>query len=916
MSVHSERPGFSSAWGSARFVFWGWTAGWTAVVAFVAAIVLGDSHRAKSAAARIRAEEICRSELRLHSADAGLGGVYATVTEQLTPDPRLERLPQRDLSTPTGQKLTLVSPTHRRRSTTESAPDGELPRARMLGLDAAPGAAESLVPDAWEAAALKRLTLLERAVGEHVTLQGRPVLRYLGGVILDAQCSVCHAPARRAVGEVVGGISVSIPLDTGPSDPSNPAKAACAGLGACWIIGLLWLRRSFRDVQQRLQDAQAINLRLTESEARFRLVFEEGPLGLILTDAEGRFTQVNRAFAEMLGCSQKELLGRNILEVIHEECLPACRELLSQSEASPHKVYRLEQCYLGRNGSRVWGNVTAVFLRREDGRPLGRLAMVQDTTARRSDESRLREQAALLDIAQDAICVQSLDGRIEFWNPAAERLYGWTRDEVLGAPGQDLLFGRVSKELLQAQADVISLGSWTGELTQAGRGGRVIQTQSRFSLVRDASGKPKSILIVSTDLTDRKRLEQQFLRAQRLECIGALASGVAHDLNNVFSPILMVADCLAGRNQDPNDAELIELVRNSAERGAGVVRQLLAFSRGQEIDRVELRVDQLLKEMSRLARETFPKNISFSTYLAPDLWAIVGDVVQLHQVLLNLCVNARDAMPNGGRLNIAASNFRADAIFCQMTPEAQPRPYVLLEITDTGEGIPPEIIDRIFDPFFTTKAPGKGTGLGLPTVTNIVKAHQGFLEVHSRVGHGTRFRLFIPAVAPAEFDPPAPEQVCVFDGQGEKVLVLDDEEAVCESVRKVLQGYHYRAVTTANGTEAIRYLAQAPDTFRVVITDMMMPGMEGPAFIRAVRKISPTVPILVMSGSQDHREDARDAAESRVHFLEKPFTGDALIKAIQAACRQSGASTPPPAGTEPPASDPAGPPPPSPSAPA
>ena len=621
---------------------------------------------------------------------------------------------------------------------------------------------------------------------------------------------------------------------------------------------------------------------LRESEEHFRLVFEEGPLGMVLTDTEGRFLQVNQAFAAMLGYEREELCQRSVADTSHPDDRLPSEELRRQSQAEPRKSFRLAHRFLRQDGATVWGNVTTVFLQRADGQALGHLAMIQDTTERHQDEGQLREQAALLDISSNAICVQSLAGRIEFWNPAAEKLYGWTQAEALGAHSEDRLFGRISRELLQARIDVLTRGSWSGELQQAARDGRVIQVHSRFSLVCDARGQPKSILIVSTDLTEKKKLEQQFLRAQRMECIGALASGVAHDLNNVFSPILMVAELLAGRSAAAADAELLTLLRTSADRGAGIVRLLLAFSRGQEVERVELRVEHLIKEMHRLARETFPKNIQFTAQPAADLWPVIGDLTQIHQVLLNLCVNARDAMPDGGSLTLEARNFHADPVFCQMNSEAQPGPYVLLQVTDTGSGIPPAIRDQIFEPFFTTKPPGQGTGLGLPTVLGIVKAHRGFLDLHSLVGEGTRFRVFLPAVENGAGESRLTQGPAATAGQGEHVLVVDDEEIICLVAKHMLTSHGYVPLVAQDGATAITLFARHQADIRFVVTDMMMPGMDGAAFIRAVRKLAPAVPIVAMSGLPAQRFAADLAGQQPISFLGKPFTGEALVQAFQA----------------------------------
>jgi two-component system cell cycle sensor histidine kinase/response regulator CckA len=635
------------------------------------------------------------------------------------------------------------------------------------------------------------------------------------------------------------------------------------------------------DMTTELTELQVAAEALRVSEERFRQVFELAPLGVALLDAEGQFIQVNQAFAQMLGYETGELCQRTMAEISHPDDAAPSLALLRQSPKDPRQPSRLDKRYLRKDGTIAWGSMTTVSMGRTNGQPLRLLAMIQDTTEQHQSELQLREQATLLDISQDAICVQSLSGRIEFWNPACEQLYGWTRAEALGANTADLLFGRTGRELLQAQADVLAHGSWSGELQQTTRNGRTVHTQTRFSLVRDAHDQPKSILVVSTDITERRKLEQEFLRAQRLECVGALASGVAHDLNNVFAPILMVAELLACRAMNTDDTELLAVLQTSADRGSSIVRQLLTFSRGQESERAELQVHRLLKEMYRLASETFPKSIQLAVRTEPDLWRVVGDITQIHQVLLNLSLNARDAMPNGGSLTLEARNFRAGMVFCQSKPEAQPGPYVVIEVTDTGCGIPPAIQDKIFDPYFTTKPLGLGTGLGLPTVLSIVKGHRGFMDFDSCPGQGTRFRVYLPAAENCVAGDSLTQHPAASAGHGELVLVVDDEEAICLATKQILTEYGYVPLLARDGAEAIVLFARHQAGLRFVLTDLMMPGLDGAAFIRAVRKLSPDIPIVAMSGMPPEHFAADLAGQKHVSFLAKPFTGQTLIQAFQ-----------------------------------
>ncbi len=873
--THPQNPTDAAVgWPSARRVF-GWAAaGWTLMVAVALGLGLRDAREERVRGAEVRAREAATAELSLHSLNAARGGVYALVSESIAPDPALAQLPQRDLATVSGEKLTRLSPVHLERLVAGPEPSGGGPRGHLRSLT--PRRPEN-APDPWETGALQRLAQGERLVVEETVRDGRPALRYMVGVPAQAQCGSCHSTAGQGLGSPLGGFSVVIPLGTAGPGAFPLVGAAATGLVACWLVGLLMLRRLMIALRQRWIEGEQSNRKVQDSEQRFRTLAEQAPVGIFETDAEGRCTFVNRRWCELAGLTPGAALASGWSESLHPEDREAVVAEWNACLLEGREWRRDFRC-ASPEGRIRWVHGSAVALRDGQGRVTGALGFNVDTTERREGETQLREQAALLDIAQDAICVQSLAGRIEFWNRAAEELYGWSKEEALGAQGEDLLFGRVSGELLQARNDVLTLGSWSGELQHSARDGRIIEADCRLSLVRDAQGEPKSILIVSTDLTEKKRLEKQFLRSQRMECIGALSSGLAHDLNNVFSPILMVAEFLATRPSNPGDAELLELLRSSADRGSGIVRQLLTFGRGQESERVELRLELVLKEMGRLAQETFPKNIQFIAQSAPDLWPVVGDITQIHQVLLNLCVNARDAMPEGGALTLGARNFLADGSFCELRGEARPGPYVVLEVSDQGTGIPASIRDKIFDPFFTTKPPGEGTGLGLSTVLGIVKAHYGFVEVSSEPGEGSSFRVFLPAIQKSGGEPRPVAADAVPVGNGETVLVVDDEGPIRTAAQKILSCNGYLALVAVDGVDALTQFTRHQSEIRVVLTDMMMPSMDGAAFIRAVRKVDPRIPIVAMSGLPAQQHDAELAGQLSIPCLAKPFAGDTWLK--------------------------------------
>ena len=505
------------------------------------------------------------------------------------------------------------------------------------------------------------------------------------------------------------------------------------------------------------------------------------------------------------------------------------------------------------------------------------LREAEERASRKRAEERILQQAELLDEARDAILSLDLDATIRYWNRGAERLYGWSAEEALGRKAVELLHPGEPGRFEQALRSVLEAGEWVGELEKETRDGRRVTVDSRWTRVGEGGGRAPSILVIGTDVTEQKLLQAQFLRAQRMESIGTLAGGIAHDLNNVLAPIVMAADVLKRKLQDAKAQRTLAAIESSARRGADMIRQILTFARGVEGERVELDPRQLLRDLEKMVRETFPKSIEVGLDLAPELWSVTGDPTQLHQVLLNLAVNARDAMPHGGRLTLQGRNLALDESYARLHIDARPGPYVVVGVTDSGAGIPPALLEKIFEPFFTTKGVGQGTGLGLSTSLAIVRSHGGFVNVYSEVGRGTSFKVYLPAAAVAAAqDRPAPAAAPL--GHGELVLVVDDEAAIREIAREVLEASGYRVLAAGDGSEAVELYAQHPREIAAVVCDMRMPIMDGPATVRALRRIDPRVAVVATSGLGD---EAGGAPHEGWLFLPKPYTADALLVALR-----------------------------------
>jgi PAS domain S-box-containing protein len=623
------------------------------------------------------------------------------------------------------------------------------------------------------------------------------------------------------------------------------------------------------DITERKQAEQ----RAAEFQLFNQKLIETSPLAIITYRATGEAVTANVASARMLGAPDHlTIQAQNFrrIEFWQRNGMVAAAE----RALATGTICETEARGLNSFGRDIW--LHAQFIPFTYGNDLFLLAIFDDIKERKLAQERLEEQAALLDIAHEAIMVKDLEDRIIFWNKGAESTYGWSAREALGSRSADLL-KMDARQSAEARAMLLAKGEWNGELLKSTKDGRQLTVEARWTLVHDEQGQPKSIFAINTDITEKKKLEAQFFRAQRLESIGTLASGIAHDLNNVLAPILMSVDMLKSMVNDGHGQMVLSTLETSAQRGADLVKQVLTFARGIQGQRMEVNLGHLLRDVRQVVRETFPKNIQAVFKFAPDQWTVVGDPTQLHQVFMNLFVNARDAMPGGGKLEVTTENIVFDEVYADMNPTVKPGSYVLIEVADTGTGIPKEIRDRIFEPFFTTKEVGKGTGLGLSTVVSIVRSHGGFINVYSEVGRGTLFKLYLPAKMASTLPASATEQPLPPRGNGEWVLVVDDEDSILKVARKMLERYGYQVMTAVHGADAVAVYAQHRDKISVVLTDMAMPVMDGPATIIALKAMNPQIKIIGSSGHASNDGVAKALGAGVKHFIPKPYTAEKLL---------------------------------------
>ena len=510
---------------------------------------------------------------------------------------------------------------------------------------------------------------------------------------------------------------------------------------------------------------------------------------------------------------------------------------------------------------------------RDDGTVEEWIGMCFDITERRKDQQRLREQAEVIMQARDAIIMADLEGRVIFWNRGAERLYGWTGEEAAGRLPEQLWDERTIEQIQNARKELMARGAWTGEITVYNqRLEQPIFVELRMSVVYDEAGNPKGRLSIGTDITEKKNLEEQFLRAQRMDNLGLLAAGISHDLNNILAPILMIGPLLRSRLFDASDHKLVDTLEQSAQRGADMVHQILSFARGASGELGLIQIRHLLKDVLQIVESTFPKNIAVRHRIDSNLSAVRANPTQVHQLLLNLCVNARDAMPEGGTLAIAAEDRAIPQITQDGEHNTRAGHYVVIEVADTGTGIAPEVFARMWEPFYTTKG-GKGTGLGLSTVRGIIETHQGFIEAQTELGRGTTFRVYIPALKGMDDTHNTATPFEAPRGQNETVLIVDDEEHLREMIGTTLASYNYQTIVASSPADAIEQASISRDRIRVLITDVSMPIISGNALATIVRRLIPGIKVLTISG-HTNTEPFGDL------FLAKPFKSDALLEAL------------------------------------
>ncbi|MCX9087939.1 MAG: PAS domain S-box protein [Candidatus Methanoperedens sp.] len=659
----------------------------------------------------------------------------------------------------------------------------------------------------------------------------------------------------------------------------------------------------FRDITERKQAEEA----LKQSEEQLRSIFSQSPIGIGIYNSEGILLDINKAAMTMFGIDRLDKIRG--LKLFSSPTIPEEKRMKLQDQELIQeeivydfdKIREINFYETSRTGISYFNRIITPLYSNSDSKPYGYLVQVQDITERKQSqealhrahdelELRVQERTAQLKEANKALAEREAsyreltesindlfyaidrDLKYTYWNKASEILTGISAKDAIGKSLYEIFPGLKGTKAEQFYIESL-------KTQQPGRLESGFQVGDKnFIFEINIYPTKTGLSVIAKDITETKMLEAQLLRAQRMESIGTLAGGIAHDLNNVLTPIMLSLQLLKEKNKDEQGQKLLTILEQNCQRGANLIKQVLSFARGVEGERNPLQAKHVIAEIEKVAKETFPRNIEIQTNIEKDLFTISGDATQLHQVIMNLSVNARDVMQDGGVLSITASNFFIDENYARMHKEAKVGSYVIISVSDTGSGIPPRIVDRIFEPFFTTKEFGKGTGLGLSTALAIVRSHGGFINVYSEIGKGTTFKVYLPAVK-TEIQKEE-EQLKLYIGHGELILVAEDEGSIREITSSTLETYGYKVLTSSDGAEAVALYAQNKDKVKVVLMDMMMPVMDGYASIRAIRKINPEVKIIAVSGLAEKDKLAKIGSSHAKAFLPKPYTAEKLLKTI------------------------------------
>lgn len=625
---------------------------------------------------------------------------------------------------------------------------------------------------------------------------------------------------------------------------------------------------------------------LHNSEERFRTAFEQAATGVALSDTNTTIQTANSTLCEMLGYTQEELVGMAFIspQLTPPEDIGTGKEYARKLLDGDLSRACWEKRYLHKDGHPVWTQVVNAVVRDSAGKPLHFVTQILDITARKRAEAELRQSnwtlQAIVQASPAAIVALDPEGKVTAWNKASEQMFGWLAEEVLGRPHPIVPEDKTDESQRLVATAMRGEVFADMELKRKKKDGAMLDVSLSVAPLRNAEDQITGVLALYVDLTERKRLEAQLLQSQKLESVGRLAGGVAHDFNNLLTVINCYSDLLLDRlNHQGPLAESLKEIHKAGEQAASLTRQLLAFSRRQVLQLKVVSLDEVVENLKEMLQRLIGEDIELVVLSKPKLGKVKADPGQLQQVIMNLVVNARDAMPRGGKLIIQVEDVELGEEYADAHSDVGPGRYVMLAISDTGAGMDEDTQRRIFEPFFTTKEAGKGTGLGLSMVWGIVKQSGGHIWVYSELGKGTTFKIYLPRVEAPVVPQRLPEKVAISQGN-ETILLVEDQLQLRELTSRILQGYGYKVLQAANGEQALM-ICKRENAIHLVLTDIVMPGITGVELGKRLREYLPAVKLVYMSGYTDDVIFRQGALEPTAAYLEKPFTPEGLAAKIR-----------------------------------
>jgi PAS domain S-box-containing protein len=637
---------------------------------------------------------------------------------------------------------------------------------------------------------------------------------------------------------------------------------------------------NIREITQRKRAEEA----LRESQLMLGEIINALPARVFWKDRNLVYLGCNTVFARDAGfAGPKDMIGKNDNQMVWREQAEAYRRDDWQVIESGQPKLLIEESQTTPAGKTITLLSSKLPLRDFKGKIIGMLGTYLDITARKEAEASRDRLATAVEQASETIVITDTKGTILYANPAFEKTSGYTRAEALGQNPRVLKSGKQDAEFYRQMWAVLQRGEvWNGHFINRRKDGTLYEEEANISPVRDAAGKIINYVAVKRDVTHEVQLETQFRQAQKMEAVGQLAGGVAHDFNNILAVIQMQSSLLKSDGLSTEQTELADGITESVQRAVALTRQLLLFSRREVFQPRDLELNETIAATTKMLKRMLGETIEMQLKLAAQPLFLHADAGMLDQVLMNLCVNARDAMPGGGHLLIETAGVELDELAVGQSVQARAGSFVRLSVSDNGGGIPPEILPQIFEPFFTTKDVGKGTGLGLATVFGIVQQHQGWINVYSEVGHGTTFRIYLPRLTGNVVVKPAPPALAAMRGGHETILLAEDDPALRVAVRKALSQLGYRILEAPTGVKALEVWNANRDEISLLLTDLVMPdGMTGKALAQRLLQENSKLKVIYMSGYSAEVVGKDFPFTEDVNFLTKPFPAQKLAQTIR-----------------------------------